>query len=290
MLKHFCLLLLAFTSISSLAQIKGTIQDSTTKEPIPYVNISIQGEKTFALSADENGNFTLPENLKQESDIYMSAVGYANTSVKISAIKDIIFLQPQPIELNEVVIGTKKGEHSIVINPVKKVKNTWTGYAGGNSGILMMASYIPYKTEYEATPFLDKVHFRVLANKENTFNMRLYTANEDGSPGEYLYNKNILVTVTPKQKSAIVDFSKNKVRIPEEGLFVVMEIITIEQNRLGSSEDDKLPAHLYAYGPGFVCEITDEPHGWFYKEGKWQQNPKLEKGYGKIIVEMTLTD
>ncbi|MHA3787133.1 carboxypeptidase-like regulatory domain-containing protein [Flavobacterium hauense] len=290
MLHKFCVFFLALTSFSSFAQIKGVIRDSKTKEPIPYVNISVQGEKTFALSADENGNFTLPKDIKQESDIYLSAVGYANASLTISAIKDIIFLQPQPIELNEVVIGIKKGEHTHVINPIKKAKNTWTGHAGGNSGILMMASYIPYKPEYDNTPYLDKIQFKLETHKENTFNMRLYNVNDDGSPGDYLYDKNILVTVKPNQKIAVVDFSKSTIRIPENGLFVVMEIITIKQNRLGSSDDDKLPAHLYAYGPGFVCEITDEPRGWWYKEGKWQQNPKLEKGYGKIIVEITLTD
>lgn len=288
--KSFYLLLLALTSLSSFAQIKGTIQDSTTKEPIPYVNISVQGQKNIALSADENGNFNLPDGINKEAYIFFSAVGYEDTSVKSSDVTTPIFLKPQPFELGEVVIGNKKGEHSVVVNLVKKAKNTWTGFGGGTNGTLMIARYIPYKPEYEATPFLDKVHFRVQADKENTFNVRLYTANQDGSPGDYLYGENILVTVTAKQKSAIVDFSKNNIRIPEEGLFVVMEVITIKQNRLGNSDDDKFPAHLYAYGPGFVCEITDEPHGWYYKEGKWQQNPKLEKGYGKIIVELTLTD
>lgn len=282
--------LLVLTSFTSFAQIKGTILDNTTKEPIPYVNISVKGEKNIALSADENGNFNLPDNISATADIFFSAVGFGDVSLKTSEIKETVFLTPQPIELNEVTIGNKKGEHSILVNPIKKAKNTWTGHAGGSSGILMMASYIPYKPEYEATPFLDKIQFKLETLKENTFNMRIYSANEDGSPGDYLYNKNILVNVKPKQKSAIVDFSKSLIRIPEEGLFVVMEIITIKQNRLGDTNDDKFPAHLYAYGPGFVCEMTDVPLGWAYKEGKWLQNPKTERGYGRIVVEMTLTD
>lgn len=280
--------LIAF-SVNGFAQTNGRIKDSATKEPIPYVNISVQGDKNIALSADENGSFTLPE-VNASAKIVLSAVGYADATLTVSEVNDNILLTLKPIELNEVVIGNKKHEHSFVVNPVKKAKNTWIGHSGGSSGILMVASYMPYKPEYEATPFLDKIHLKVQADRKNTFNVRLYTVNPDGSPGEYLYGENILVTVTPKQKSAIVDFSKNAIRIPDEGFFVVMETITIKENRLGNSDDNKFPAHMYAYGPGFLCEMSNELQGWSYKEGQWQKNTKTEKGYGKIVVEVTLTD
>jgi hypothetical protein len=282
-------LLLVLLPATAFAQIKSTILDGTTKDPIPYVNISVQGEKNIEFSADENGSFTLPE-VNASAKIVLSAVGYANTTLGISEIKETILLIPKTIELAEVVIGNKKGEHSFVVNPVKKVKKTWFGFSGGNSGVLMFATYIPYKPEYEGTPFLDKIHFRVQANQKNTFNVRLYTVNTDGSPGDYLYGENILVTVTPKQKSAIVDFSKNMIRIPEEGLFVVMETIAIKENRLGNNQDDKFPIHLYPYGPGFLCEMSKEPQGWYYKEGQWKRYPKTDKGYARCVIELTLTD
>lgn len=291
MYKNFCLLLLAFTSFSGFAQIKGTIQDSTTKEPIPYVNISVKGEKGMELSSDENGNFILPDGVDKTGTIYLSAVGYANTSLNVSEVSSIILLKPQPIEIAEVVIEGKKSENSVVVNPVKKAKLTFMGTGGGMNGSLMCATYIPYKEAYAATPYIDKIRLKIGADKDYTFNIRLQTVNEDGSPGEYMHNENILVQVQQGQKYADIDFSKTRLSIPEEGIFVIVEHIAIKQNRITAVADgENYPAHLYAYGPTFLCEIGEDQRGWSYNEGKWKKFPKTEKGYSRQVIEITLTD
>lgn len=291
MYKNFCLLLLAFTSFSGFAQIKGTIQDSTTKEPIPYVNISVKGEKGMELSSDENGNFILHDGVDKTGTIYLSAVGYANTSLNVSEVSSIILLKPQPIEIAEVVIEGKKSENSVVVNPVKKAKLTFMGAGGGMNGSLMCATYIPYKEAYAATPYIDKIRLKIGADKDYTFNIRLQTVNEDGSPGEYMHNENILVQVQQGQKYADIDFSKTRLSIPEEGIFVIVEHIAIKQNRITAVADgENYPAHLYAYGPTFLCEIGEDQRGWSYNEGKWKKFPKTEKGYSRQVIEITLTD
>jgi hypothetical protein len=286
----FCLLVTALITFSTFAQIKSTIIDSTTKEPIPYVNISVQGEKNIEFSADENGSFTLPE-VNASAEIVLSAVGYANTTLGISEIRQNILLTPKPIELAEVVIGNKKGVHSFVVNPVKKAKHTFMGAGGGTNGSLLHATYIPYKVAYAATPYIDKIRLKTGGDFSYTFNVRLQAVNEDGSPGDYLHNENILVKVKKGQKYADIDFSKTHLTIPEEGIFIAIEHIAIKENRLSHYDDgSNFPAHLYAYGPTFLCEIGEDQMGWSYNEGKWKRYPKTEKGYSGFVIEMTLTD
>jgi hypothetical protein len=286
--KHYFFLFVLLFSVSAIAQLKASIADSKTKEPIPYVNIWAEG-KNIEFNADENGSFTLIGS--DSKTLQLSAVGYTTTTINISDIKDIILLNPKSIELGEVTIGSKKGKNTLTVNPIKKAKNTWMGAGGGVSGPLMAARYFPYNPEYEATPYIGKIKFEIKADKEYTFNVRLHTANPDGSPGDYLYNDNIIVHVKKRQKNADVDFSKVTLRVPEEGFFVVMEIIAIKENRLGDAKDNpKFAPNLYAYGPLFLCEKSDGNEGWYYTNGKWTQGKKLEKGYAKIAPEVILTD
>ena len=116
----FSLLFLVALSINSFGQSKVVIQDKETQEPVPYVNIAIADEK-IEFNADENGLFTLPETDTSKT-IYFSAVGYDKMSLQVTDIKDTIFLEPKPIALNEVVIGSGKKANSVVINPIKKDK------------------------------------------------------------------------------------------------------------------------------------------------------------------------
>lgn len=285
----FSLLFLVALSINSFGQSKVVIQDKETKEPVPYVNIAIADEK-IEFNADENGFFTLPETDPSKT-IYFSAVGYDKLSLQVLEIKDTIFLDPKPIALNEVVIGSGKKANSVVINPIKKAKKKWYAAGGGMGSTLMSARYFPFKEEYTTTPFLNKVKFRVNAEKEYTFNIRLCSVNADGSPGDYLYGENILVTVDKKEKYVEVDFSKIAVRIPKAGLFIVMEHLAIKPNRLTIlGDDDSFPPHMYAYGPVTLYEATETKEGWTYKNGTWMPNAKTKNGYPKMAMEVTLTD
>lgn len=285
----FHLVLLFFVSIISYSQTKGKILDYTTKEPIPYVNISIEGEN-IDFNANESGEFTLPPT--KGTILFLSAVGYAKTSLSISDVNNTIFLYPQFIQLDEIVIGNKKRGKSVVTNPIKKSKKTWMGAGGGVGGSLMCARFIPYKEEYAITPYVDKIRFKIDTYHRANFNVRLYSVNTDGSPGDYLYDQNILVNVKAKQKYAEVNLGKISFKIPEEGFFVIIEHIAIKLNRLGQlAEEDKFPAHLYGYGPLFLFEPSKENRGWTYTNGEWKENQATPEGYSsRAVVEITLTD
>lgn len=292
MLKHLYFTAMLLCSVVSFAQIKATIIDSKTKEPVPYVNIAVEG-KNINFNADEGGSFTLPETaeFKEVKTIHLSAVGYTNTAVDIASIKNTIMLSPAVIVLDEVVIEGVKSEKTVVVNPIKKAKKTFWGAGGGTNGSLLYGCYIPFLESYTATPYIKNIKLRVDArNDGNTFAIRLQSVDEDGSPGEYLHNDYIVIKVEPKDKYADIDLSKSPIRIPEEGLFIVVEHIAIKANRLGGYDsEDKFPAHLYAYGPTILCEYSDII-SWHYKNGKWNKNTRAPEGYSRMITELTLTD
>ncbi|MNJ98029.1 hypothetical protein D3C87_157890 [compost metagenome] len=310
MLNKSCLHFLVFISFSAFAQIKGTIKDNATKEPIPYVNIWIEG-KDNGTTADENGNFILPSVTDISKRILLNSVGYAPVYVKISDVNGTILLTPKPIELNEInITNNKTGKHRIVINPLKKVKKVKS--YGLGSGARMVARYIPYKSEYEAMPYINKVRFPVQKyNKSFTFNLRFYSVNEDKRPGEPLYDENILVTIPPDKKEISIDLSMLNIKMPQEGLYVVAERFLIKQNISATTykkvvdDNGKLipeekREYLYDhFGPVFICEQTStDEGGWNYYNGKWNQGyhfmivspPEKTHIHGLFAVEITLTD
>ena len=278
---------LYFISFVCTGQTKATVVDAATNEPISYANI---WAGTYGYTADEQGNFILSA-VNSTDSVHFSAVGYANAAFVASAIKDKVRLVQQTTELEPLVIVPRKQTASVIVNPINKAKKTYMGGAGGANGSLMHAAYIPYKEGYVNTPFLDKIRLKIKAYRNNTFNIRLYTVGTDGKPDNYYYDEKILVSVNPKQKFAEVDFSKLSLQIPQEGLFVVVEHIAIKSNRLSTDDqEDKYPAHLYAYGPTIMGETTESRGGWSYKEGQWLENPKKENGYPKIALEVTFTN
>lgn len=128
MLKHLYLTAMLLCSIIPLAQTKATILDSKTKEPVPYVNIAVEG-KNINFNADEGGSFILPEtsDFNDAKTIHLSAVGYTDTTIDISSINNTILLTPAVIVLDEVVIEGVKSQKSIIVNPIKKEKKNILG-------------------------------------------------------------------------------------------------------------------------------------------------------------------
>lgn len=268
------------------AQNKIVICDKDTKETISFVNIGFDNN---GFTADENGVFVLPES-GSAATLHFTAVGYADASFKKSEIRDTVYLHQKEIDLETLVIASKKRSNALIINSLKNSKNTWMGAGGGINGSLMNAIYFEHKEKYSATPYLDKVRLKIKTIGNNTFNIRIYGVNDNGYPGDYLYNDNILVSVKSNQKYAEADFSKLNLQVPKEGLFLVVEHIAIATNRLTTDDLGNHPAYMYAYGPQIMGETTDVKGGWSYINGQWKENKKTEKGFPKIAMEITLTD
>ncbi|NIJ44537.1 hypothetical protein FHR24_000976 [Wenyingzhuangia heitensis] len=104
----------SFINYAQEIEIKGTIIDETTKEPIEFATVQIESTKNNRLLGygftDENGAFEIEGDLKKETDISLviTYIGYTTYKEKIAASNNIsvgqIILQEAAESLNEVVI------------------------------------------------------------------------------------------------------------------------------------------------------------------------------------------
>ncbi|GLU53394.1 SusC/RagA family TonB-linked outer membrane protein [Dyadobacter frigoris] len=93
----------------NLRELKGSVTDAKTKEPIPGANIVLKGTTT-GTSTDKDGNFSIQ--VSDESIITASFVGYDAYEVRVSNRSSLkILLEPGQANLDEVVVvgyGTQK--------------------------------------------------------------------------------------------------------------------------------------------------------------------------------------
>ena len=87
-------------------EITGIVIDNNTKHPIPYANITINGQ-SYGTISNEKGIFKI--NVPNEyinKSVIISFVGYEYSEVKISDVKSsfIIKLRPVSIKIDEIVI------------------------------------------------------------------------------------------------------------------------------------------------------------------------------------------
>ena len=111
-------------------EIKGTVYDENTKQPLLNVSVYFNGT-TIGTKTDRNGNFRLiiPEN--QRLPLAVSAIGY--NSLLLTEYPDNkilkIFLTPKIYELDEVVIVSKRSlwERSVRNNYLNIFKRQFLG-------------------------------------------------------------------------------------------------------------------------------------------------------------------
>ncbi|WP_029271738.1 TonB-dependent receptor [Flavobacterium sp. KJJ] len=103
----FLFLLLPFTVLAQ-STLSGTVVDKATGQPIPGVNVNVQGA-TGGTSTDFDGKFQLP-NLKNGDKVVVSFIGYKSTTVAFSGQKTVsVSLEEDTNQLKEVVVQVGYG-------------------------------------------------------------------------------------------------------------------------------------------------------------------------------------
>ena len=99
----FCVnLLLAQTSIS------GTVTDAETNEPIPGVNILIQGTSE-GTNTDFDGNFALSSDQAAPFTVVISSIGFSSQSIEVTSADQVINVSLQPGEnLDEIIVSASR--------------------------------------------------------------------------------------------------------------------------------------------------------------------------------------
>ncbi len=290
------ILIMLFTGLCSTAQIKSVVVDGNTKEVIPYVNIWVENEN-IGTTSNEEGEFEL--NVTDTNKIIVfSAIGYATTKIKVSNIGKEVTLMPQATVLQEVFMRLKKGTRTLGIGRFRK--SEIHNYFGSAVSPWMVANYFGYQEEYKNTPYLKKLNILTDSQIKNaTFNIRLYSINEKGKPGDYLYDKNIIGLAKRGKMVTEVDLSSLNIQFPKNGFFIAFEWLLIESNKYHitytrSGSKEKYTGIRYAPSIGSVT-ADEEYNSWRYVQGSWTRwyKPSIISKSGRYsfaAIELTLTN
>ncbi|MDR0394164.1 MAG: carboxypeptidase-like regulatory domain-containing protein [Tannerella sp.] len=229
--------------VGSHAQnISGLVLDKETNEPIPYASVYLASFKN-GIYASESGRFRLNYDSPNDTVIF-SAIGYVSYKDKIANLKsnrNIIYLDPNTIELDEVVVTpAKKKKKTMRIGAHNSRQKQWWGSAAG------MKTDGSFSFNVEHYLFIDGINIPVRIKKiivgcskkeerlEAVFRVRLYTKNKETDEPDQLVNKKDIVKsfTRIKSKKITFDVETENLILPPEGLFVSAEHIGYNLNEL----------------------------------------------------------
>lgn len=130
----FCCMAGGVAFSQNVTTIQGTVRDSVTRELLPFVTVQFDGT-TLGAFTDNEGQFKLV-NRTGHNNVTISFMGYNKVHFTIPAgkttVKDIL-LQPDGLQLGEVVVRPKKEKYSKKNNPAVDLINKVLEHKDANS-------------------------------------------------------------------------------------------------------------------------------------------------------------
>ena len=248
-------------------QIKGTIVDKDTKEPLPFTSIGLKSEQIGALS-NEHGQFVVPAPTKNADDsLVIVALGYARRAVLVkrgATIPNLTIEVPKrAVELGNVVV--KAG----------KIKNLGLGSRTENPGEGMIqglpGSQYAFFVKNDKNKRLGSVRTVSFYIGENgfprePFRVRLYKADGNyNAPNTDLLTENVVVSAPQGGQWYTVDLTPYNIMAPEEGFFVAMEWVVSGDKFFATNFMDDYTPYGQIMRPTFEFK---ESRTWNYSMGK----------------------
>jgi hypothetical protein len=284
---HTISLLLFLLSINLSGQIKGTVTDKSSGLPIQYANVFLHG-KPIGATTSLDGSFEIKQ-ATPDDILIISAIGYESQQILATNEIKTIHLVPKTYELSGVIVKPKKYKSELRIGTYDK--NKIHDYFICNGFPWIVTKYFEFKQDYKANPYLKQIKILTSLTSLDSaiFNLRLLSLNHDGSPGNDLINKNLIVKALPgRNNNTIINLTPYNLTFPETGLVVAVEWLVIDQNR---AEYKSQIQYLPQFG-----SVTNEGEvkSWNYIGGKWIKSsfmPPSEKNkYKELAAELTLTN
>ncbi|RXR20950.1 carboxypeptidase-like regulatory domain-containing protein [Flavobacterium amnicola] len=257
-------------SISLFAQVKGKVIDEN-KQPIPYVNIWVEGENVSTTS-DIDGHFTLQ--ITEEKTLLFSSLGFEKKKLQSTNVS-LVQLLPTTYELGEILVLNKKETKKVQIgHPENSIHQAF------ENGPKFDAKYFPYQPNYKRTQYIKKVSiFTENALEEASVKIHFYSKNSDGLPGEELLKKDYIVSVKKGSRRTWFDLTSLNVVFPKEGLFVAIERLFIEKNKLEKTVPTNQPNKTKiqrTYYPLPFYSFVEGSHTYTFLGGKWTKESKKD--------------
>jgi len=291
------LILLFLLSVPVIAQKSFFVKDRSTNEPIPYTAV-FTDNGNFKRNAEPDGSFIIPSEILDEVFVF-DAVGY---ELKKQLLTDIVFLEPKSEVLDEIVIVPSLGSKEVKVGRIRKMI-PFSGYSYGmaatrdNQAVWSFGRMFPYYKEYDETPFIKKATFLLKSkDKKSTYGIKIYEADENGKPNQLLHD-NVITGVAEKGlKKSQIDLSELNIRFPKNGIVIVFEWLTIQDNLVEDTNNNEI---RLKYNPTFEAEEIKNPNEALVKlsaaQTEWQTTMEANiifnesKSY-TLMCELTLTN
>ncbi|WP_373058944.1 carboxypeptidase-like regulatory domain-containing protein [Zunongwangia sp. H14] len=224
----------------------GQVVNAVTSEPLPYVNIVLE-EGHRGTSTDGQGRFSfLLKGVNSNTLLKFSYVGFKTKRVSLAGLQNkVIKMQPEINVLSEVLLYNITEEHAEKINDFRGKEYVGLGNFSGGQFPSTIARYYARPQEFEEGCFLKEVEVRFFSTGANSrrgakFRLRILAVDENGFPGEDLLKADLIITKKPNRFQIKIPLLEYEIFIPEEGFFVAVEHLFIEENKYVEEKDYRI--------------------------------------------------
>lgn len=221
------ILFLYFLSIWCLSYSQTfVVADSLTKEPLAFATVVLD-EKEM-LYSNEKGAFTVKNNFE---NITVTYLGYNDFVSERKLLKDTIFLNPKPFELQEVII-TNQDNRLYKIGYLKRAKLLYSYPVQPKTELVICITPIEkhINSYIETIEFpLRKIKFyndtdKLYKNVPAVVRVNIYTV-KNKLPDQKIFSSEPIKFIMSNKELIKVDISSEMIRFSEEGLCFGIEMI-----------------------------------------------------------------
>lgn len=258
------LLLILFYSTFSVSQNIYSLKSLGDDLPIKYAHVYVNNK--VLTSSDSLGNFKINEN-HLNAIIKITALGYKTLDSVSLMNGSIIYMEIEPIVLNEIIVNNK---NKILKHKLGKLKSGDIGIVCTieNNTISQVAKF--FENKFEDITFLDKIKLKAFCtDKDRLISILIYSVGVDGNPEKILNSESIICNLKKGHNTYEVNLNQFNIDFPENGVFIALNYVFIEQNKCFRNKDKS----WYFYEPSIDAKIVNNyTDSWYNINGYWRKS------------------
>lgn len=223
LLSFIVFVLSAFNYFAAAQIITGTITNTITQQPIPFVNIGLSS-RGIGTVANEQGQYKLLHDVALGTDtVKISSIGFQPRVMQLSELQlnPQIALNPASTNLTEVYVSAPNNQlHTHTLGLAKNFNNVLlhmhSNQLGTELGTIIHLRRHP--------SMVQSLHIGIAKNDVGpvTFRLNLYRLDETSRPtNEKLLQRNVLLVASPQRGILTADITMDHLLLGEDFLLAV---------------------------------------------------------------------
>lgn len=267
-------------SCNVFGQISGKVINSE-RQPIPLTNVWVVDSSDGA-TTDSLGMFSIPTALANDTLVF-NASGYKMLYEEASKTKEIV-LQAYEIPQPALLVLPEKSFHHTIGNA--HFENLYFQPANVP---YMYGRFFENNQEVQRVPYVDKVIvYTKSAVAAATIKIRLMRMDEYGCPSEDLLQEPIIALVKRGTKKNLIQVLKHNIKVPKNGIFVVVEWLMTENNQFRPMNFLKGENLIqdFRYMPDVMNNKVEKTSSFRYMYGEWFPNDQFKSKNPNVPAEI----